>query len=62
MDPKALQNDLQSLGFTPSLAKPDGTAGQQAKHDDSKNGRDASKRSGMGEDERRPVMAQLAAR
>ena len=32
MDARALQDDLQSLGFTPSLAKPEiGKGGQETK-------------------------------
>ena len=75
MDTKALQKDLQRLGFTPSLAKPEieKEVGRRRAHlyDERVKGvrltrwggREASKRrNGIGEDERQPVMAQLAAR
>ena len=54
MDAKALQDDLRSLGFTPSLAKPE--TGKEVGRQ-----REASKRrSGIGEDKRHPVTDQLA--
>ena len=75
MDSKALQDDLQSLGFTPRLAKPEmrkEVRRRRARSQDDRvklvrvtrrGGREASERSRrIGEDERQPVMARLAAR
>ena len=75
MDAKVLQNDLQSLGFTPSLAKPETgkEAGRRrACSEDERvkwvrvtrsGGKETSeRRRGIGEDERQPMMARLAAR
>ena len=75
MDAKAIQDDLQSLGFTPSLANPEigNKVGRRRARSSEKKvkrvrvtcrgGREASERSrGMGEDKRQPVMVQLAAR
>ena len=75
MDAKALQDDLQSLGLISSLAKPeigkeilkrrtrpcdDRAKGVMVTR---REGREASERRSMiGEDERQPVMARLAAR
>ena len=74
MDAKTPQEDLESLGFTSCLAKP--ATGKKVRrrrarsyHDRAKRvrvtrraGRDASeRRSGIGENERQPMMAQLAA-
>ena len=75
MDAKALQDDLQSLGFTPSLAKPEigkEVGRRRARSEDKRvkrvrvtrrGGKKASeRRRGIWEDERQPVMARLAAR
>ena len=74
MDAKALQDDLQSLGFTPSLAKPEigkEFRGQRARSQDERvksvrvtrrGGKETSEnRSGIGEDERQQEMTRLAA-
>ena len=73
MDVKALQDDLQSLGFTPCLANPEmgkkvGRRSGHSQNDKEKlvsvthrRGRKSLKRrNGTGEDERQPVMARLA--
>ena len=75
MDAKALQDDLQSLGFILSLAKSEmgNEVGRRraCSYDErakgvgvtGRGGKETSeKRTGTGEDERQPVMAQLAAR
>ena len=75
VDTRALQDDLQSLGFTPSLAKPEigKEVGRRRARSWEKRvkwvrvtrrgGREASVSSrGIGDDERQPVMARLAAR
>ena len=73
MDAKALQDDLEwCLGFTPCLAKPEigkEVGRRRARSKDKKvkrvrvshmGSKEASeRRSGTGEDERQPVMAQL---
>ena len=74
MDAKALLDNLQSLGFTPSLAKSEmrkevGRRRTRSYDERVKSvrvtrrgGKEASeRRSGLGEDERQPVMARLAA-
>ena len=73
LDAKALQDNQQSLGFTPSLAKPEmekKVRRRRARSQDERvkwvrvtrrGDREASeKRSEIGEDERQPVMARLA--
>ena len=75
VDAKALQDDLQSLGFTPSLAKPEigNEVGWRRARSYNKRvkwvrvtrrgGKEASVSSkGIGKDERQPVMTRLAAR
>ena len=74
MDAKALLKDLESVGFTPNLAKPEMGKELDGRHRarsydhrakgarvTSMGGRKASeKRSGKGENTRQPVMARLA--
>ena len=75
VDARALQDDLQDLGFTPSLAKPE--MGKEVGRRRARlcykrvkwvkvtrsGGKEASERSkGIGEDKRQPEMARLAAR
>ena len=75
VDAKTLQDNLQSLGFTPSLAKPEikKEVGRQRVHSyeermkwvkvTRRGGSEAlDRRHGIGEDEKQPVMVRLAAR
>ena len=75
MDVKALQDNLQSLVFTPCLANPEmgkkvGRRSAHSQNDKEKlvcvthrRGRESSKRrNGIAEDERQPVMVRLATR
>ena len=74
MDARALQDDLQSLGFTPSLAKPEigKEIGRRRSRSQVKRvkclrvtcrgGKEAlERRRGIGEDERQLVVARLTA-